>query len=157
MGNSSSEVLGKFSGSLEKGETLDPKVLKQLFDKYDKNKNGVLEGKEVTEFLDDLYEFVYAKITPKQTKTVKYVHQSYQLAPEHHQQGCYGMNYAPQHMIPGVCTVTFVTKESREGQKEFKDNLMKDLDPNKDSKLEWDEFFKGVQKVLKDAIGKEKK
>jgi hypothetical protein len=58
-------------------------------------------------------------------------------------------------MIPGVCTVTVTPKNSRQGQQEFKENLMKDLDPNKDGKLQWDEFEKGLDKILKDAVDKE--
>lgn len=48
MGNSSSSVLEKVANSLEKGQQIDEKALKSLFDKYDKNKNEVLEGEYST-------------------------------------------------------------------------------------------------------------
>ena len=87
MGSSSSSLLQTFTESLQKGEKVDGNVLSELFGKYDKNKNGVLEGQEVDAFLDDLYEFVYAKVTPAQTKQVPYKHVSYSAVPIQHQPG----------------------------------------------------------------------
>eukprot|EP01118_Nematostelium_gracile_P012845 TRINITY_DN475_c0_g1_i1.p1 TRINITY_DN475_c0_g1~~TRINITY_DN475_c0_g1_i1.p1 ORF type:complete len:146 (-),score=34.39 TRINITY_DN475_c0_g1_i1:23-460(-) len=136
MGGSSSALLQKVSSSLENGQKVDSKALKELFDRYDKNKNGVLEGAEVENFLNDLYEFVYARVTPKVANTVQYTHVAYQVAPSSfHQQGCKGVQYRAQHLVPNECTVLTVPPDSQEGVTAFKTNLMNDLDPNKDCLL----------------------
>lgn len=38
------------------------------------------------------------------------------------------------------------------GKQQFKDNLMKDLDPNQDGKLEWQEFQNGLKTILSGTI-----
>jgi hypothetical protein len=47
MGNSSSNLLETAYKNLAK-ESTDLKILKELFDKFDTNKSGELEGTEVT-------------------------------------------------------------------------------------------------------------
>lgn len=48
-------------------------IVKQLFDKYDTNKNGVLEGKEILCLLDDFLDLIAqdTQVTEEQRRSAK--------------------------------------------------------------------------------------
>jgi Ca2+-binding EF-hand superfamily protein len=64
MGSKESKFLNEAVKDIEKDRPIDAADMKKVFDSFDTNKSGSLEGKEVEKFLGFLFDYVFAKNNP---------------------------------------------------------------------------------------------
>jgi len=146
MGNESSKYLDKIVDELSKDQTIDANVLQELFTKFDTNKSGYLEGNEIDNFLDSLFDYVFDKNHPKETNVVSSYGPTYGYGGYAGHAGR-GGGYGP--------TTTVVTHKQHASSAEkiqFKTEIRPLIDSDKDGRINWNEFYNGIIITLKEKV-----
>eukprot|EP00028_Trichosphaerium_sp_Am-I-7-wt_P002309 CAMPEP_0168519194 /NCGR_PEP_ID=MMETSP0405-20121227/7169_1 /TAXON_ID=498012 /ORGANISM="Trichosphaerium sp, Strain Am-I-7 wt" /LENGTH=138 /DNA_ID=CAMNT_0008539683 /DNA_START=1498 /DNA_END=1914 /DNA_ORIENTATION=+ len=110
-----------------KRKELDMDELLKVWEAFDADKSGTIEGEEMSKFLDSMFDFMWDRLTPKKPSTTIPVSDALPADDPRRKEK--------------MCT----PPPTAEQKKDFVGELTKFVDPNDDKKITWEEFVKGME------------